>query len=484
MDDLVNGRLAKKDTLTVQFVTNCDDVIENIEVNKGEKITKPNDPTKEEAEFLGWYYDDQQWIFIGYTATEDMTLVAKWKINQYTLTLKLNNGEDDIVLTQDFGSNINVVDPIRPGYTLEWSEPIPTTMPNEDKTIEANWTCDFKYKVNDIKITITGLKNTSLTDIVIPNEIENKEVTKIEMNAFCACSEITSITIPDSVTNIGANAFERCTSLASIAIPNSVTEIGYTLFGNCVSLTNVEIPSSVTYINKYAFCGCRALTNITLPDSVTSIDSGAFDNCVSLVDFTIPNSVTSIGDFAFSGCSSLKTATIPANLTNIGRNIFYNCAELTSIVVDENNQRYDSRDDSNAIIDTLSNRMIAACPNTIIPDSVTSLGDYVFYCCKTLKSITIPNSVTSIGAEAFHDCTSLESITIPNSVTYIGDYAFYSCTSIETITLPNSVTRIGRYAFYGCTALTINCEAESKPEGWDSTWNLGDCPVVWGYTEQ
>ena len=86
--------------------------------------------------------------------------------------------------------------------------------------------------------------------------------------------------------------------------------------------------------------------------------------------------------------------------------------------------------------------------------SVTSIGDFAFYACSGLMSMTIPNSVTSIGDYAFRFCTGLTSVTIGNSVASIGDYAFESCTVLTSVTIPESVTSIGEGAFYYCTALT------------------------------
>ena len=86
--------------------------------------------------------------------------------------------------------------------------------------------------------------------------------------------------------------------------------------------------------------------------------------------------------------------------------------------------------------------------------SVTSIGDYAFYLCIGLTSVTIPNSVTSIADDAFYGCSSLTSVTIPNSVTSIGKWAFISCSGLTSVTIPNSVTSIGNMAFAYCSGLT------------------------------
>ena len=234
-----------------------------------------------------------------------------------------------------------------------------------------------------------------------------------------------------SVTSIGYYAFRGCSGLTSIEIPNSVTSIGGGAFQNCSGLTSVEIPNSVTSIGDWAFSDCSGLTSILIPNSITSIGGGEFAGCTGLTSITIPNSVTSIGSSAFSGCTG-----------------------LTSIVVDGNNTKYDSRKNCNAIIETETNTLVFGCKNTVIPDEITSIGDYAFENCDCLTSIEIPNSVTSIGDYAFCGCTGLTSIEIPNSVTSIGDYAFCGCTVLTSIEIPSSVTSIGDYAFKYCSGLT------------------------------
>lgn len=135
-------------------------------------------------------------------------------------------------------------------------------------------------------------------------------------------------------------------------------------------------------------------------------------------------------------------------------NIFYFCSGLLSIIVDNNNAHYDSRDNCNAIIETATNILLCGCMNTIIPNSVISIGSSAFSGCSDLTSIKIPNSVTSIGGSAFYGCNNLASITIPNSVITIKDGAFWGCIGLTSVSIGNSVNTIERTAFSGCTGLT------------------------------
>ena len=286
-------------------------------------------------------------------------------------------------------------------------------------------------------------KNTSIT-------IRNG-VTSIGDYAFEGCSNLTSITIPNSVTSIGDYAF-RFTGLTSVTIPESVTSIGRAAFNFCGAQTSVTIPNSVTSIEAGTFTHCHDLISITIPNSVTSIGDRAFWNCSGLTSITIPNSVTSIGEEAFE-CSGLTSVTIPSSVTSIGDKVFSDCDDLISIVVSGNNPKYNSQENCNAIIETESNILLQGCKNTIIPNSVTSIGDYAFYWCSGLTSITIPNSVTSIGDYAFY-CSGLTSVTIPESVTSIGAAAFYRCSGLTSVTIPNSVTSIDDGAFQYCSGLT------------------------------
>ena len=116
-----------------------------------------------------------------------------------------------------------------------------------------------------------------------------------------------------------------------------------------------------------------------------------------------------------------------------------------------------------------------------IPSGVTSIGDKAFRGCSRLTSLTIPSGVTSIGDWAFSGCSGLTSLTIPSSVTSIGNYAFYGCRGLTSMTIPSGVTSIGNDAFYGCSGLTsIYVYPENLPElesGIFSGCNAQNCTV-------
>ena len=289
---------------------------------------------------------------------------------------------------------------------------------------------------------------SGLTSIKIPSS-----VTSIGDGAFYGCSGLTSINveadnvsydsrdncnaiieketntliqgcnntkIPSGVTKIGSFAFDGCSGLTSIEIPVGVTEIGSFAFDDCSGLTGIKIPSSVTSIGNSAFYGCSGLTSIVVEADNTVYDSR--DDCNAIIkketntliqgckNTKIPSSVTSIGERAFWDCSELTSIEIPSSVTRIGYGAFDGCSGLTSITVEAGNAMYDSRDNSNALIETKTNTLILGCKSTKIPSSVTSIGESAFEDCSGLTRIEIPSSVTSIGNYAFRDCIGLKDV--------------------------------------------------------------------------
>ena len=415
----------------------------------------------------------------------------KYLIEELTLTGELN-GTDFRLLRDMAGCNylgkrtegkLTVLDLTNAKIVAGGEKYLDTDLLNVDNI--GGYGGNYYYNISQDNIIPTYVfAGCCLKVMQIPNSVK-----VIDSHSFWHCKCLTSITIPNSVTTIGDDAFFYCEGLSSITIPNSVTSIGNSAFYDCSGLTSITIPNSVTSIGDYAFCSCIGLTSISIPNSVTSIGSSTFNYCSGLNSIeidngnakydsrngcnaiietasntliagckntTIPNTVTSLGRYAFygcsgltsiaipnsvisiansvfNGCSGLTSITIPNSVTSIGNSAFSGCSGLTSIKVESGNMKYDSRDGCNAIIVTSTNNLIAGCKNTVIPNTVTSLGRSAFSHCSSLTSIMIPNSVTKIGEWVFDSCTGLTSITIPNSVTSIGDYAFNYCIGLSSV---------------------------------------------------
>ena len=266
------------------------------------------------------------------------------------------------------------------------------------------------------------------------------------------------LTFDDTITSIGNEAFRGCSSLTSITIPDSVTSIGDSAFAYCTSLTSVTIPDSVTEIGGSAFSNCDSLTSVTIGNGVTSIGNSAFTRCNKLTSVDITD-IEAWCKISFGGSTSnplcyahnlyldgelVTDLVIPDSVTSIGDYAFYDCNSLTSVTIP----------DSVTSIGKFAFNDCTSLTSVTIGNGVTSIGIFAFSYCTSLTSVTIPNSVTKIGDSAFYYCSSLTSVTIPDSVTSIGYSAFENCDSLTSVTIPDSVTEIGGYAFNGCDSLT------------------------------
>lgn len=193
-------------------------------------------------------------------------------------------------------------------------------------------------------------------------------------------------------------------------------------------IVSVEISQGVTSIGDNAFQDCKKLTSIIIPESVQSLGANSLSGCDQLTsagpigsqcDYEFGWS-ESIPSRAFEGCEGLKTIILPEQVSTFGDYAFSGCSSLEEIT---------------------------------IPSSVVNIGKYAFYNCKQIKDIVIPYGNTNIYNGTFSGCSSLEHIILPESVMDIGDSAFDGCKSLTEISIPDIVVGIGNYAFRGCSSL-------------------------------
>ena len=304
--------------------------------------------------------------------------------------LNLGNGSND--------TDVYKVEEVDDNYELNYYEKDGTKTKLD--TIAPVGTGDGKitYTQADIDETLKYFTFDETTGVLTTNEDM--------IGGYYSKTYPTKVVIPKEINGV------KVTSISSSYSSGGFKWYGSFAYSNVkevVILAEIEAIGGGN-INDGAFSNCTELNRIELPDTLTKIDNYTFYGCTSLTRITIPNSVTSIGNYAFAGCTSLTSITIPSSVTSIGNGAFSDCTGLTSITVEEGNTVYDSRNDCNAIIEKSSNKLIAGCKTTIIPNSVTSIGEDAFGGCTSLTSITIPSSVTSIEWGAFNGCTSLQNV--------------------------------------------------------------------------
>lgn len=293
----------------------------------------------------------------------------------------------------------------------------------------------------------------------------------------------------------------------------AITITGYSGAGGELKLPAAIGGLPVTAINDYAFYGTTTLLSVTIPDSVTSIREGAFLNCSRLAKLTLGSNVESIGINAFANTRLYKVK-IPLSVTNIATGAFDACSSMTAFTVDTASRGYSSengvlfdrretvllkypegRKGRYAIPAGVTNIAVNAFANArlnklIIPDTITSLPDNVFFGCSQMKEVIISDSVASIGNDSFGECTSLHRVAIPGSVTNIGTGAFSTCTSLTSVTMAEGVTSINGYAF-AVTHLTsvtipasvtnVGTEAFGSNPSLAKIYFKGDAPVLGPY---
>ena len=333
------------------------------------------------------------------------------------------------------------------GYSAEWY------------LIDGTLTIDGYYDMTDYsetnKAPWTGLK---VTKIVVEN------ISTIGNYAFAGLSNVTEITLPNTVHEIGDYAFKNCAGLKSIEIPNSL-ELGIIsegMFYGCTSLETIKLPDNIREIENYAFANCKSLRSFIVPKDVTQISEGIFLNCESLSNITLGNEITAIESSAFAGCG-LTEIQLPSGITNIGEEAFVGnkfteiiipsgvsklgvgafsgCELLQSISVEENNNNFSA---SNGVLYDKVGTTLLLCPggkegSYTLPRRTTKIAESAFKDCKKITELILPSGLTTIGGKAFSGM-NLTNIEIPAELERLSPDAFAYCSKLTEITVDEENT--------------------------------------------
>ena len=343
------------------------------------------------------------------------------------------------------------------------------------------------YKLNDRgEMYVCDYKGTA-SEIVIPSEINGKQVNSIAAYTFRNCTGVTSITIPDSITAIYPSAFMGCTGLTSLKIPNGISSIRSGMCQDCSNLRSVTLPDKLNMIEIEAFENCTSLEDINVPADTRYVLRDSFTNTKWYDDQ--PDGMVVIGQTLYKYKGAMPentTAAVPDNVKVIGESAFEGCTGMVAAEIAEGVEEID-----NYAFKDLAGLKKVRFPSTLkmiylrafenctglkeldLSNGVENINDSAFMGCTGLKTITLPNNLKTIFVCAFEGCTSLESITIPEGANYISYDAFKDCTSLRKVTIPESMEIIEGEIFGNCSKdLTIYGYRNSVAETYAKDKNI------------
>lgn len=379
--------------------------------------------------------------------------------------------------------------------------------------------------------------------------ILGNNVTSIGGCFFDGCNTLISVTISSSITNVGMYAFRGCTNLSEVHISDvgawcaiqfsnetaNPLYYAHNLYIGEEILTDLIIPDTVTLVSAEAFAYCNSITSLTIPKNVATVGTRAFNNCNNLArvtinsnsvmssggikdkfganvsEYIIGDSVITIGNSAFSNCTGMTSVTIGNSVSNIANSAFANCTGLNEVHISDIAAWCDI-----AFGNLLANPLYTAhnlylnddmVSDLIIPENVTSIGNYAFNGCTCMESLLVPKNITNIGNSVFDNCNNLMSIvwcpetlndysSASNAPFYnirnqINSFIFgaevrnipaflcYGMNNIPSIIFPNSVKNIGKNAFDGCSSIdSLMIDSNIQNIGWGAFIHCSNLSVL------
>ena len=279
----------------------------------------------------------------------------------------------------------------------------------KDYIEDAAKTGKFEYDLIDGNYVITSYQPTTTAevDLVLPHEINGRDIVGIADGVFQGSTTIKNVTIPATYEYIGDAAFADCDLLTTVVIPESVTSIGENIFDGCDSLKTITLSSKITEIPKFAFNKCKSLTAINLAN-VESIQRGAFQDCSELTSVIVSNKLEYATQTAFAGCSKLV----------------YNKDGGLCYLGDATNK--------NILLVKPESLNITNCA---VNANTKVVADSAFLNCEALKTISLSPSIEVINGTAFENCPELKYNVIENGC-YLGNEA-NPCMVLIKLEMPN-----------------------------------------------
>ena len=343
------------------------------------------------------------------------------------------------------------------------------------------------------------------------------KVTFVYNHLCDGCSNLTNVVLGNALQDINGYAFANCVKLPNISYPASLATIGNYAFANCKVLTSTSFQEASDHelkIYNASFKDCVSLPEVYFPGQLSLLNDSTYQGCTALKDVVFNKNdqykpTLTIGDYTFAQCSLINTLSFPGRLTSIGNYTFSDCTYLTNLTFEDSNEavtlgsgatgetdrRYmlplfgnsnltslyigrnvDYTADKDCSYSPFYNQQFLTdvrfsqagtvtyckdyllykvnnCESLILPESLTTIGNWTFRGMSKLGGIVIPNAVTTIGTYAFADDIALESAKLSTSCPWLKEGLFSECGKLKAITIPMVVNKMDTQMFTNCTSL-------------------------------